>query len=427
MKLGANDKFFLLLSYHGKAAVMQYAFKLTEKVDPDALKKAAAPAVKAFPLFGLRPVVTADGKLIMEEDSEEIIVSPDDGKIVYLGSSDTNGYLFRITYKEYTVKVVASHAIGDGRSILSFTLTLLYYYFVTTGKKIDPEGMLYTVEDKNDPTLTDNLIARLHEINASDSSEEAVPLEHLFYAPEEKKYMGTQYTKRLVLSFDQSKFIKTVKEKGTTPLIYMHDLITRTMYEYYGLTDKTIIAYVPVDLREKLCSRSQANFTYNVDLALDEKLLAVPENERYKKLKAKLSDLSRIENIAAIVDAASPMYDALDSMSLNDIDQFQESIDLTKATRSYLLSNIGMIRMPDDMRRYVADAAIYFSAVEASPVYTMLTFGNKGMMVIGQNFEETGLLEALREKLSELGIDNKLDDQGLLRMDDLDIRRFKHL
>ncbi len=426
MNIGPNDKFFFLVSYQGKAAVMQYAFKLNEKINPDALSKAALPAVRAFPLFGLRPVVTEDGKLVMEEDDEEILVSPDDGKIVCLGSDDTNGYLFRITYGEDTVKVVASHAIGDGRSILSFSLTLLYYYLVSTGKTIDTQGLLYTEEDKDDPTLTDSLFVRLREVDAADNPPEPVSLDHFFYAPEEKIYMGTPDTKRALLSFDQGRFIKTVKEKGTSPLIFMHDLITRTMYEYYGLKDKTIIAFVPVDLRDKLSSRSQANFTYNVDLPLDEKLLALPDAERYERLKSTLKDISGIENIAATVDAVRPMFEALDAMSLNDVDKLQDGIDLTNVTRSYLLSNIGMIRMPDDMKRYVVDVDIYNSDMEASPVYVMLTVGNKGMLVIGQNYKETGFLEALKDKFNELGIDSKLEDQGLLRMDDLDVRRFRH-
>jgi NRPS condensation-like uncharacterized protein len=426
MNIGANDKFFFLLSYHGKAAVMQYSFMLREDIDVAALNKAAPMAVEAFPLFGLRPVVERDGKLIMEEDHEEILISRDDSKNVCLGSDDTNGYLFRITYSDRCIKIVASHAIGDGRSILSFSITLLYYYLLETGRQIDTKGMVYTIEDKNDPTLTDNLFDRLKEVDTTAGQSQSAPLDRFFYSPEEKIYMGTPDTRRLVLSWDQNRFMEIVRSEGATPLIFVHDLITRTMYEYYGLNDKTIIAFVPIDLREKLESRSQANFTFNVDLWLDKELLDKPAKERYESLKSMLRTAGRLENIAATVDAVRPLYEELNSMSFNDVDRLENLLDLSNVTKSYLLSNIGMIRMPDDIEKYVADVDIYFSAREASPVYSMLTFANKGMLIIGQNYEETGLIEALGNKFTELGIPCKLEDQGILKMDDLDIRRFKH-
>ncbi len=426
MNIGANDKFFFLLSYHGKAAVMQFAFTLTEDIEATLLSKAAATAIKAFPLFGLRPVIDSDGKLVMEEANEEIPIALDDGKTVCLGSDDTGGYLFRITYKDRCIKVVASHAIGDGRSIMSFSLTLLYYYLLNTGKEIDSQGMLYTAENSTDTTLTENLFDRISSVEASEAMASQEPAENLFYAPEEKIYLGTPDSKRLVLSWDQKRFMEIVKEEKTTPLIFIHDLMARTMYEYYSLEDKTITAFVPVDLRGMLSSNSQANFTFNVDLPIDDKLLDMPSTERYARLKEMLNEAIKIQNIAAAVEAVRPVYKTLDTMSFSGDVGLDNLFDITKSTRSYLLSNIGLIKMPEDMKKYVVDAEIFFTTVEAAPVYTMLTFENRGMLVIGQNFSETGLLEALSNKLTHYGIENNLKDYGLIRLDELDINRFKH-
>ena len=243
---------------------------------------------------------------------------------------------------------------------------------------------------------------------------------------EEKIYMGTPDTKRLILAWDQSSFLAKVKAEDTTPLIFLHNLITETMYAYYSLENKTIIAYVPVDLRGKLGSRSQSNLTFNVELPLDDRLLALPARERYARLKAMLMEKVKIENIASAVNAVKPIYDTLDTMSFKDGNDPGQMIDLSRVTKSYLLSNIGLIHMPEDMSRYVADVDICFTTMEPSPVYTMLTFANKGMLVIGQNYKETGLMEALGDRLTALGIENRLEDQGLIRLDNVDIRRFKH-
>ncbi len=427
--IAANDLLFLLISFGGKAAVMTYTYTLDADVRVEELKGATREAVKAFPLYGLRPVIDDGGHIVMMENNEELPVCPDDGNVASLGSEDTGGYLFRVTYKGERVTITVSHALGDGRGIMSFTVALLYHYLVSTGHSIDPQGMVYTPKDIEDPAVTQSLVDRLKDVAAiRDDVQRAVS--EPFFAPEEKIYMGTPDTKRFVISWDHAEFKKTLKARGATPVIFMHDLLADAMYEYYGLKDEVISACVPVDLRDKLKSRAQTNFTVNVNIPIDESIRKLSKAERYERLKAELDDKASPGRIAASFEDLRPLMDMITSMSVNDKEGMGQLLDVVltdKPDRSYLLTNFGMLKLPEDMYRYVLDADVCLTNLESTPVYMMLTFGNKGMLLVGQNYEEGGMAEKISDKLREAGIDNRLEERGLIRQDDVDIRNFRHV
>ncbi|MBQ9304149.1 hypothetical protein [Butyrivibrio sp.] len=429
VNIGANDLLFLFLSFGGKAAVMTYKYKLDASIDVTALERAVKSAVEAFPLYGLMPVIDKDGHIMMQQDQDPLPVYPDDGEVACLGSSETNGYLFRVTYIDDQITITVSHALGDGRGIMNFTVTLLYHYLVNTGHDIDPQGMIYTQEDIGDPAVTESMIDKLEKVDVSEPFEKKAVLEP-FFAPEEKIYMGTPDTKRFIISWDHSVFKAKIKSEGATPVVFMHDLIAGAMYEYYDLKDETISACVPVDLRDKLGSRAQTNFTVNVDIPIDKELLQLPVNERYRRLKEDLDEKAGIDRIAASFEGLKPFLDMVSSLSVNDMDKLGQTSDIvhtSKPDRSYLLTNFGLLKLPEDIKRYVSDADVCLTDLESTPVYMMLTYGNKGMLLIGQNYEESGLAEKISHKLKAAGIDNKLEDKGLIRQDDVDISKFKHI
>ena len=428
--IGTNNKMFLLLSSAGKAAVIEYRYRLTEAISYDALIEATKDAVSSFPYFGLKPVIDKDGRLIMEENGGPMPVFKKDEKQRNLGSDDTYRYLFRVLYDDDEIDIEASHGIGDGRGIMAFSQTLIYYYLVHIGKSIDTEGMLYTKADLSDKTITDHLLDRILEITPVDNAEETAVSK--IFCPTEKKVMsGTPYTKRLVLSWDFKKLMDKIKPLGASPLTFFHDLISSTMYEYYDVKDATVVADVPVDVREKLGSRAQSNFTINISIPIEREMTAKVQEERYKELKEKLNTKTTIEYLAYTMKGTAQFLSMIDQISLRDEAMLKmmesKASDPQEPMRSYLLSNIGLMKLPKDMMQYIKDFDIYFTNLEASPVFTMLTFGGRGMVIVGQNFEETGLIDAVYKKLKDMDVDADLKDYGRFTMDDANVKGFECL
>ena len=228
-----------------------------------------------------------------------------------------------------------------------------------------------------------------------------------------------------------SDLMSIIKPLGASPLTFFHDLIAGTMYEYYDVADRTVIADVPVDLREKLNSRAQSNFTANISLPIERELMALSDAERYRILRERLKKSISIENIAFKLKDAEALVAMLDALPLKDENILKQMGDpgqsAPEATRSYLLTNIGLMRLPDSMAKYVTGFDIYGTNLEATPVFILLTYQNKGMLIVGQNYEETGLVEAVYKKLLTMDIDAELRDDGRVRMDDAAVRGFEVL
>ena len=73
---------------------------------------------------------------------------------------------------------------------------------------------------------------------------------------------------------------------------------------------------------------------------------------------------------------------------------------------------------------YVREFDIYFTNLEPTPVYTMLTYGGRGMLIIGQNYADTGFARTLYEKLLKMDVDVSFRDDGVFCMDDVSLGRF---
>ena len=425
MDIGANNRLFLY-PLGEKAAVIEYRYTMDETVDDSRLIPAVRDAVESFPYMKLRPFIGSKGEIVMSDNDEALPVFEIDDKIRSFGSQDTGGYLFRVLYGGNNIYIEASHGVGDGRGILSFSQTVIYYYLLNLGKQVETEGLIYTKKDIGDKTLTENLLERIKEVKADTDIDLSAP-ENLFWQPEEKVYIGTADTRRFVISWNQKELMERIRSLSATPLVFFHVLLARTMYEYYNLSDVTIAADVPVDLRGKLSSRAQSNFTVNVSLPITAMDIHLNDTQLYSILRDRLKEITTIEKLAGRLQSGLYLYDMLDNINLNDEKEIEQLENLLKSavlSRSYLLSNIGNIKMPAGMMEHVLDVDIYFTNAEATPVYTMLTYKEKGMLIIGQNFREDGFVKAICDRLSDFGLKNELFDGGIIRMDNADCRRF---
>ena len=428
MDFGNNNKMFLYLSLGDKAANMEYMYDLKESIDEDILKGAVADALKAFPFFCLKPYISAEGRLAACDNDAKVPVHKADGKKVRLGTKDTNGYLFRVTYLDNRITVIASHGIGDGRGISSFAQTVVYYYLTAKGYSIDTQGLIYTIEDAGDPAIRDILTEKVKSIDFKREGAATPENIEFFSPPDAKVYFGTPDTRQFRIIWEQDKFIKTVKSMGGTPLVFVHTIIAKAMYRYYNLTDENIIANVPVDLRERLKSRAQSNFTTNVNLVITPEDLKMDMSSLMSLLRDRLKAATDLDKMLNDIANFSFIYDYLDQITFEDetgLNAFAEQITKKPPVRTYLLSNIGAVKLPKDMVPLVDNVDISFTNLESTPVFTLLTYENRGTLIIGQNYEDNGFIRVLQDVFDEHGVKTTLSDCGLIRSDAVNIMDFE--
>ena len=437
MEFIPNNKLFFYLSAGAKAAVIEYIYTLTVPVNPDILRLAVKDAVTAFPLSQLKPVISQDGKLsavLSNVTADDMPVYQYDGSPVRLGTEDTNGYLFRVCWSDNRIILIASHGIGDGRGIHSFLQTIVYYYLTRLGQKIDTEGLIYTMEDLSDPSITDSLNEKAkdfchfdNENHETDDDSPSINADDIFYPPEQKIYLKTPKTRLFEIILDNNKFTETAKAFGGTPLTFVHALAAETMYAFYKITDKFIVANVPVDLRGALGSRSQSNFTFNINLNISSDDLRLDMNTLMKTLRSRLKKTTEPGSMLKGIASSDAYYAYFDQISLADdsmLKAFSDYVINLPPSRTYLLTNIGRFNLPKDMMPLVSDIEILFPVVESTPVFTMITYKDKASLIIGQNYEDEGFIEALRNTFAQYGIETELKNHGLVILDDVKIMDF---
>lgn len=116
---------------------------LTEPVQGDTLRTAAEKAFRRFPYFARKVAVNREGAYVFEPCTEPITVTPDD-HIVRLGTEETNGLLFAITYEGSNIYFSFSHNFCGGCGMMRWLKATLWQYLTDMGHEIDSTGIMTT-------------------------------------------------------------------------------------------------------------------------------------------------------------------------------------------------------------------------------------------------------------------------------------------
>ena len=125
-KIGIKDRNY----YYKPIRNLRGEVVFSHPLDVGALKQAVKQALDIYPHFAVRPVIR-DGILYYEENTAEVPVLPQDGKSHYLGSDETNGYLFYIAYGEDRFLISSFHGLADHGGFTPFFMNILYYYITS--------------------------------------------------------------------------------------------------------------------------------------------------------------------------------------------------------------------------------------------------------------------------------------------------------
>ena len=416
MKLGADNQFYLYLGKGDKAAVMEYSYTLDVPVAKDLLTEAVQKTVEAFPMFGCRPYLDSEGKLIVEKNEAPVPVFMDSESFFSLGSDESNGYLFCVTTKGDSIRICASHALADGRGIFFFSELLIYNYLKLSGVEVDGSEVPYSEADERQGNVLDRLSEVCAGIEVSQEepgSDNEPPTRKVFVIPEECVHEGTAFTRDIRLTWDQSEFMEVVHRIGTTPVCFMAALMGDAVCDNYEMGDSELVASVPVDLRGMLNSLSQSNFTANVSIPFGLKEHELSIEEKTGILRKALKEQVVKEKLIKAVKGFSPVLEMIAGYPLVGLEGMGGGDK--EIRRSYLLSNIGQITFPAGLDEHIREFSLRGTNLESTPAYVLLSNKDTGMLIIQQNYDSTVLPETIKKKLDEYGIKTKLTDNGCTR------------
>ena len=427
-ELEKGEKYFFYVDKNGGCSAESFVFELTEKVDKEVLRKAAQKTVSCYPLFGMRPVVDQEGSLYLTENDLPVEIGESGGKTKYLGTEETNGYLFRIICDGNVLRIHAHHSLGDGRTVLSFGMTLIYYYLILSGVPVDPEGKLYTEEDLGEPTLLNSFLKDVKAVETGEPHGAYLP-EQVFSFPDEKKEEKAEEDLYLV-SWPSQEMIRYTREHQVKPTAFIAAVIGSVIHTLFPVGNQHIVFGFPVDMRTRMKSRSQRNYIGNIRLPYYPQYRNLDFDEQTKRLKADMDVQMDASNIIPRVKALETVIDAMMQEPLLAKDHHQAAPDSPRkregaVAQTILLTNIGRLAVPEAMTPFIADVRSFASAQGGKAAAGLLTVGERGTLFVGQETYGKELAEAVCRLLQEKGIHASCEkmDQAVEEVR-MDVKRF---
>ena len=114
---------------------------LKDNVNGAVLSEAAAKAFLRFPYYRRTVAVNGEGAYVFEQCDKPIAVTEGD-KRVHLGTDETNGLLFAITYENKDVFFSFAHSFCGGFGAMRWIKATLWQYLTDLGHDVDTNGIM---------------------------------------------------------------------------------------------------------------------------------------------------------------------------------------------------------------------------------------------------------------------------------------------
>ena len=325
----------------------------------------------------------------------------------YIGSDDTNGYLFLCGYKGNTIYLEYQHCTSDGRGFDEFIRTILYYYLLGMGHPVDP-GRIRTNETEFTPQDCEDGYLRLRGMPQSDADHH--PDVPSFHMPEyDSTNDDNELTTELTISLPQ--LLAYTKGNGVTPMTFLMTAISMGMYRtYYAGTDRKepIIAEVPMDLRAYVKTTTTRFFVSLLDLPFFYEYFSMPFLEACQACKAYFDTQKNLPHAVfwALKNANRVAKSHKLDMPIDEKEQMmrQQARDYIRRD-SFILTNIGEFKLPPSMEPFVKDYSAILPCAFQPFGILVSSYRDTLKVSISQRDFNYHLVENIRAVLREIGFE----------------------
>lgn len=419
--------FFYSLNKH-KTAIFEQKFELDKKIDKEKLRSALKETIKYFDRFRLKAVINKDGKVELMENGAELPIYDDENQIFAVGTKDTNGYLYAVCVKDFSMRLVIFHALCDGRGAGYFTNVLLLNYLkYEYGEAcIDTEIKKYVLDDLKHKLNLDDVLHPYAEKNLSEEIAKPFTLPNpkdIFIVDKEVNYFYKNSFFTTVIEWDVEALLNIVHKYDMTPFVFFFMLISDAMIEVYDVKNEYIVSNVAVDLRKYLCSNSFYNFgtSINVDFKTEWHSLPIEEKARYLK-ESFATSLNYDGMIADIYKASEMMKKVSDFQNVEWLKKNRDDNygKINPPLFSCFISNVGKAVYPDVIAKHVKNPSTYSTPINLVPDYTIFSYEKTGILTQNQNFQNEAIMKKIYEKLEGFGIASKYIEEKEIEISHFD-------
>jgi len=379
---------------------------LNEPIDKDVLQHSINEIVARFESFNVK-LRRGIFWYYLEKNNRPVKVEQEPAYFLkHIERTDNNSYLFRVFYKENRITMTFFHALCDGTGAMDVFKSLVYEYLLLSGKDVKPDDKIitcatpYTLAETNDS------------FNALDYKTKNKPEKEV----NAFKTDGTNFPYdgcgiiNGIISVDEIK--KECKKYDTTITVYLGALYMHCTYLAFvkgkRVKNKNIKLLIPVNLRKWYPSETLRNFAMFVRLKHDfeeeitfEDCIEVCKQQMKDGLTKEKLDAQIWSNVKT---EKNPFLKIV-PLALKD---FVMNIAYGKVgdnLHTANLSNLGIIDLPDSMKKYVKDFMFAIGTSYSTKTHLgVLSYNNRLSLTFTREMVENQLEKLFFRTLTSKGI-----------------------
>ena len=389
---------------------------LDQDVDDDALGEAVLQAEQRYTSFASGLATTGHGFRYIPLASSPCAYEEVPGKRWRLGTEETNGRLYRVTYAGPWITVSLHHGLADGRGVFEYLKTLLYYYLVALGESVDPEGKVLLVGDM--PASEDEYPSKKYAEPVKGAQNSGSGSAQLFGIKEDYLDERGEYPCRHVeVTAPVASVLSVAHDAHATVTPLLAVAVDRAIGQTYHPEDELLISCVTTDLRPLFGSTTVQNFSGWVMLAEVPAMRAMTIEAEAQAFGQQIAAAHNKETALVRMGERVANIERFEKTPVDELFGTEESRMVEKcgirSRLGSLVTNVGVVDLPKDVQRHVCRASFRIPSFNATMSIAISSCGDTFTMNVTQPFASEGFSRALAETLEQMGIPASLDDRGL--------------
>ena len=393
---------YLYKKYGMESEVIEVRFR--QKIAGGVLNQALITTCRRYPYVNTK-LLEKDGDFYIVQNHQSMIAKRTQ-ELAHLGHISCGYHLVDVTYYGCSIYVSFHHALCDGRGIMPFVETLIYYYCsLKFGSKPVPEGVRLA-EDPLFPGETADPFMQRYDF---DESKQFISLSRDAYAIPENVAVDEVTNYRYEIKIPHGQYMRVCKENNATPVIFLSLLMSRAIAELYPDYDKPINANIATDMRDALdAPNTFKNCVKSMILPYSRELAEKDLPEQAAEYRSLLSAQRDRDYCRKEANAMMGLFDKLDSLSSYEEKQKIMSFYEGMTLNTYIISYLGQFHLGENAQ-YIDDIHLYNSGTTGLGI-NMISCGDFFVLDFKQSFSSDQYVKAFCGQLSLFGISFQASD-----------------
>lgn len=381
--------------------VFRFACELFEDIDVNFLQEALNKTMEEFPIYKCIMKKGLFWYYLEETSLKPTVTEENDAPCKPLYDANVKKLLFRVTYYKKRINLEIYHVLSDGTGAVQFLKTIVYKYLLLKYKENFTNGFPKLDYDASTYQKIDDSFQKYYD-KTKRKTEKFIPAYQL---KGEKVSEFRMQIMEGILSVGDA--LKLSRENNVTLTALIIAVFLKAVYEEMpvGERKKPVSVEVPANLRKYFKSESARNFfgtlciRYNFAKESDELKdimqrinVLLKEELTPEKLQLRMNSLIAFEKNFII--RLVPLF--IKNIVLKTVYDFAQ-----KGT-TISVSNIGQIKMPDEMKKYIRLFDV-FTGTNRTQI-CMCSYEDNLVISFTSAFVNTDIQRRFFRMLSDLGL-----------------------